>query len=340
VININEIYKKRKEVLYLIFQLVDGKVKNLIDREKKELKNPDYKSIIDYLIQEKYIKDKNEVIGTIALTSKGLDEVLNEYPNLYIKELKKNNENLNEEEKINLANILDMGQRQKRICRLFFGQYGIEDECYNNEAINKIKNNAKKTEVKAIFSRIFSNINNLQKIRDDINENLEIFTLYLNEDLKLKKLSQPIKSNYSNFIDLKFNDFFHKKLKNEINSAFSYGLYTSTMLLSRKLIENLVIDVLRIKYPQNIPGNLEIYHNTKDGRFHDFTILLKNLEEKKDEFGIDKVIITEFISLIKPFRPRANADAHSIIMISDENEVMKYDITRMAALLLKLRDNI
>jgi hypothetical protein len=112
------------------------------------------------------------------------------------------------------------------------------------------------------------------------------------------------------------------------------------MLLGRKLLENLVIEILRIRYPPNKQGNLEMYYNARDGKFHDFTILLKNLEERKDDFGIDKDIITEFISLVKPFRPRANANAHSMVIVSDEDEVLKWNIPKMAALLLKLWNNL
>ena len=51
-------------------------------------------------------------------------------------------------------------------------------------------------------------------------------------------------------------------------------------------------------------------------------------------------IITEFISLVKPFRPRANATAHSIIIVSDEDKVLNCNIPKMTALLLKLWNNL
>lgn len=141
-------------------------------------------------------------------------------------------------------------------------------------------------------------------------------------------------------LDIEFNDFFYDALKKEINKAYKFGLFTSTMFLSRKLLENLVIEILRIKYPQNVQGNLDIYYNARDGRFHDFTILLRNFEQKKDDFNVDKQIISEFISLVKSFRPRANSNTHSIVVISNEDEVLTYDIEKMAALLLKLWNNI
>ena len=142
------------------------------------------------------------------------------------------------------------------------------------------------------------------------------------------------------YLDIEFNEFFYNNLRDEINSTYKFGLFTSTMFLSRKLLENLVIDILRQKFPASARGNLELYFNSVQGRFNDFTILLKNLEDKKDEFGPDKEVITEFISLIKPFRPKANSNAHSIIIIGNEDDLLKFNVPKMSALLLRLQKNI
>jgi len=144
----------------------------------------------------------------------------------------------------------------------------------------------------------------------------------------------------SNLIDLDFNDVFYNELRNEINKAYQVRLFTSVMLLSRKLFENLIIEILRMKYPSNISGNLEIYYFVKDGKFQNFTILLQNIEERKSDFTVDEHLITQIISLIKPFRKGANANAHSIIIVSDENDILKFDIPRISALLLRLYSNI
>jgi len=144
----------------------------------------------------------------------------------------------------------------------------------------------------------------------------------------------------SNLIDLDFNDVFYNELCDEINKAYQMKLFTSVMLLSRKLFENLIIEILRMKYPHNKPGNLEIYYLVKDRKFQNFTILLMNIEERKSDFTVDEQLITEVISLIKPFRKGANANAHSIIIVSDENDISEFDIPRISALLLRLYSNI
>lgn len=144
----------------------------------------------------------------------------------------------------------------------------------------------------------------------------------------------------SRYLEIEFDDYFYNNLRDEINSTYKFGTFTSTMFLSRKLLENLVIDVLRKKFPASVETNLGLYFSASQGRFHDFNILLKNLEEKKAGFGVDKDIITEFISLIKPFRPRVNSSTHSIFIVGTEDELLTHDVPKMAALLLRLHKNI
>lgn len=151
----------------------------------------------------------------------------------------------------------------------------------------------------------------------------------------------PPKRRLNSVIDLDFdNDYFYNHLRDEINSAYKYGLFTSVSLLCRKMIQELVFEILRLRYPPNNIGNLEIYYNQQDNRQHDFTLLIKNLEDRNSEFGIDKDMVSQFVSLVKPFRPRSNSIAHSIIKFADEHEILNYKISEMISLLLRLRDNL
>jgi hypothetical protein len=177
----------------------------------------------------------------------------------------------------------------------------------------------------------------IEYLRDNgitYNENEKNFSLTSGEPILIVPLGQ-----LSNLIDQDFNNVFYNELRDEINKAYQMRLFTSVMLLSRKLFENLIIEILRMKYPPNIPGNLEIYYLVKDQKFQNFTILLMNIEERKSEFTVDEHLINEIISLIKPFRKGANANAHSIIIVSDEKDISKFDIPRISALLLRLYSN-
>lgn len=113
------------------------------------------------------------------------------------------------------------------------------------------------------------------------------------------------------------------------------------MVLSRKLIENLVIDILRQKYQLNQdPKNLEIFYNKNKGQFHNFSLLLKNLNQRKNDFYPDQGIINEFMKLMGKFKPNANANAHSITIKSGKDEILEYNVPRIIALLYRLLDHL
>lgn len=165
--------------------------------------------------------------------------------------------------------------------------------------------------------------------------------LFVAKDKKsIPEISQTTESK-ENVVELNHPEYFYKKLESEINSCYSCKAYTAVIILSRKLIENLLIDVLRKKYGSTTKRDVEMYYGTEQGRFHDFTFLLKNLDEQKGDFKIDEEIIHQFFELVKPFRKNANSKAHSIVHIIEKKEELKdYDIQRLASLLIRLYNNI
>jgi len=142
---------------------------------------------------------------------------------------------------------------------------------------------------------------------------------------------------FENFISISGLDNFYQNLIKEINLTYNNETYTSTLILCRKLIENLLIDLLRKKFGSDTKEKVEIYYNTKDGRFHDFTYLVKNFEERKDDFLVDKELVEEFVRLVKPFRKGANSKTHSIIhFVYNKEDLIQFNIPSMADLLIRL----
>jgi hypothetical protein len=182
--------------------------------------------------------------------------------------------------------------------------------------------------------------------RNDLINSLEICNIHYNEEKrqfeeKGNEISLQETIYKTDILKIDFNDTFYKNLVLEINKAYKIGAYTGAFILCRKLIENLVIDILRKKFPPNAT-NLELYFSTKNrgGRFHDFSVLLDNLELKKNDFGIDKPLIEELMSLIKPFRPNVNSKTHSIIIIGNEGDIKKFEIEKMVSLLVRMEKGI
>lgn len=99
---------------------------------------------------------------------------------------------------------------------------------------------------------------------------------------------------------------------NEINRAYTKGCYTCTYVLARKIIENLILDLLRGKYPPTSRENVGLYFNIKENRIHDFGVLLKSLLAKKNDFGLgNNKIVERLYQKCKVFKDDANDKTHS-----------------------------
>jgi hypothetical protein len=138
-------------------------------------------------------------------------------------------------------------------------------------------------------------------------------------------------------IETKFDNVFYDNLAQEINLAYKLGMFTSALILSRKIIENLVIEVFRAKFPRSKTRNVNLFYDKKKRRFHDLSYLIDKLEikNKKNAFGPDKQAISKFLSQVKPFRTSANSNAHSIIENPKHDDVAHSNIQYMVALLAK-----
>ena len=113
-------------------------------------------------------------------------------------------------------------------------------------------------------------------------------------------------------------DDFYRRLIAEINRAYAYEMPMALSVTVRKLLENLVIDILRKKYSTN---HLELYYDTSRRRFQSFSLLLDNLKKKKGEFHyISDSLNSDAIRTLEQYRGTGNAGAHSI----DTNLTIEY----------------
>ena len=131
---------------------------------------------------------------------------------------------------------------------------------------------------------------------------------------------------------------FYDPLEDEINTAFSNpALPNAVLLLSRKLIENLVYNLLQYRFDG--PG-VALYYNTSKGRAHDFSVLLDNLKDHIRQFDPDhRAYIDQFFKIIEEtkFRREANSAVHNVMeYLGSMREVSKFKIPTMTQLLLLL----
>lgn len=112
---------------------------------------------------------------------------------------------------------------------------------------------------------------------------------------------------------------FFTQLSTEINDAHSWHLHTSTYMCLRKLVENLVIELMRKKFGTT---NIDLYYWAEQHRFHDFSFMIKNLEREVSEFDqYSQSLDQKFFDFLKRFKEQANRAAHSIDVRQDFAEI-------------------
>jgi len=109
-------------------------------------------------------------------------------------------------------------------------------------------------------------------------------------------------------------DEFYIKLQNQINRCYTCKVYSGVQILLRKFLENLIIEILRKKYGIGSKEDVEIYYDINNNRFHDFTFLLKNFEEKieQNDFMGFPAFNKDLIKKISKYRDIANKTTHTL----------------------------
>lgn len=103
---------------------------------------------------------------------------------------------------------------------------------------------------------------------------------------------------------------FYQKLEEEVNKSYASGLPNATLMLSRKLVENLLYNILEDKFPDKI----NLRYDINQGRAKDFSVLIEALENSMSEFNREqRDLIAQLLVLVKPFRKEANSKSHKVI---------------------------
>ncbi len=138
----------------------------------------------------------------------------------------------------------------------------------------------------------------------------------------------------------KYPEIFYERLEEEINTAYSNPkLPNAVLMLSRKLIENLVYNLLQYKFKGT---GIKIYFDTAHNRPHDFGVLLDNLKAQRLKFDQDlHYNIDKLLELAYPFRLDANSKVHNIMeYLESTGKIKKMKIEEMVQILLKLIDRV
>jgi PHP family Zn ribbon phosphoesterase len=146
---------------------------------------------------------------------------------------------------------------------------------------------------------------------------------YYGELVDIPEHSREVR--HGSFIEVtEVSEEFYETLIRDINKCYRIGVDDATFVLTRKLLENLVIDLLRRQYGDSKEG-VELYYSIENGQFKKFSDLLQNLEDKMDDFAhFSNRMDTELVTEMDEFRDSANSDAHSIEVDRTEEEMERF----------------
>jgi hypothetical protein len=129
-------------------------------------------------------------------------------------------------------------------------------------------------------------------------------------------------------------DHFLKRHIDEINRAYTRHCYTCVFVLTRKVLENLIIHLLKT----NFPSDRDLYFDKARGRNQDFSVVLDNLYKKRTAFDHDKKEAIERLNQkLKPFKNDANDKVHSLYhVVEGPSEVDEWNLDTIFALINKI----
>jgi len=135
-----------------------------------------------------------------------------------------------------------------------------------------------------------------------------------------------------------FEDYFLTSISKELNGVYRAGFYNSTLLLSRKLFENLLVKLLEHKYPKNVDNNLDLYFDTSRNSYRDFSDLIKVLGDKKDDFKDGYSTVERFLTKIEKLTDVTNPTAHKLTYNASREDVSSLELEELLELYKKIAE--
>jgi hypothetical protein len=143
------------------------------------------------------------------------------------------------------------------------------------------------------------------------------------------------------FLEISYETEFYNSLIGDINKTYHVRVYDATLVLTRKFLESLLIDILRNRYGTD---QIDLYYNANKAQFHSFSTLIDNFKNNLDDFRhmSDYLDDDSIISDLNQFRNTANSSAHSITVDISKDEVDKksQQATKLAKVMKNINENL
>jgi len=132
---------------------------------------------------------------------------------------------------------------------------------------------------------------------------------------------------------------FYPELVENINRCFTLGIYDATLVLTRKLLENLLIDILRAQYGKQ---KINLFYIPERKQFQNFDTLINNFADNLNDFEYLGGLDGDFVKELDGLRQDANVEAHSIETNITEQEINDYQerAKHASQVLFRVRQNL
>jgi len=125
----------------------------------------------------------------------------------------------------------------------------------------------------------------------------------------------------------------YEKLIADINKSYRYRIYSGTMVLSRKLFEDMVFEILKTHYAGD---DVQMFYNQEDDCHYSFNELLNNLKDGVPTLRrYSRELDDAFVEEVRDLKNAGNKGAHSIRVEFTDDQVEEWssDVTRFAEVL-------
>lgn len=141
------------------------------------------------------------------------------------------------------------------------------------------------------------------------------------------------------FLSYQTQDRFERKHVEEINGTYNAHCYTATYILCRKLMESLIIEILKKKFPSG--KDRILYEHPTQRRFLDFSVVLDNIYKQRTQFSITgSSAIQRLKQKATHFKNDANDKTHSLFHIATKNEIDAAEVQEIFDLIVKLNQEV
>jgi len=189
-------------------------------------------------------------------------------------------------------------------------------------------------------AEVFANQHDLTVHRFLNDRDREAFKTIKIEKVKIKTHSPRTRVKIQEIASYETANKLLKANIDEINKTYTFGCYTASFILCRKVLENLLIhQIFQKKYPTQSQEDRSKYFDFSKGRPLDFSVLLSNLKKSATDFP-DKKLVERICNLADRFKEEANDMTHSIYHIASKRELDEKNYQQILDLISELEKSI